>query len=138
MFDHCLYFNTSALARRLEREWAVAFKPFELTPPQAFTLRAVLEQPGMVQRELADQLAIARPTATRALDALEAKGLVIRRSHERDGREQTVQPTRDALALKAALNDASGKITSKLKRMLGSGEFADAVTQLRTIRSILR
>jgi len=43
MFDHCLYFNTSALARRLEREWTVAFKPFDLTPPQAFTLRAVLE-----------------------------------------------------------------------------------------------
>ena len=43
MFDHCLYFNTTALARVLERQWAEAFKPFDLTPPQAFLLRAVLE-----------------------------------------------------------------------------------------------
>jgi DNA-binding MarR family transcriptional regulator len=137
MFDHCLYFNTSALARRLEREWTVAFEPFDLTPPQAFTLRAVLECPGMLQRELADCLAIARPTATRALDALEGKGLIVRRSLERDGREQEIQPTRNAVAIKSALNEASGTITSKLKRLLGSGEFTEAVTKMRRIRSVL-
>ena len=42
MFDHCLYFNTTALARVVEREWAAAFKPFGLTPPQGFLLRLVL------------------------------------------------------------------------------------------------
>ena len=137
MFDHCLYFNTSALARRLEREWTVAFKPFDLTPPQAFTLRAVLEYPGMLQHELAERLAIARPTATRALDALEGKGLIVRRSLERDGREQEIQPTRDALAIKSALNEASGTVTSRLKKLLGPGEFTEAVTRMRRIRSAL-
>jgi hypothetical protein len=85
MFDHCLYFNTSALARRLEREWSAAFASFDLTPPQAFTLRAVVDRPGMLQGELAQELAIARATATRALDGLESKGLIKRHSHERDG-----------------------------------------------------
>jgi DNA-binding MarR family transcriptional regulator len=137
MFDECLYFNTSALARRLEREWTVAFEPFGLTPPQAFTLRAVLDHPGLLQGELAEGLAIARPTATRALDTLEAKGLIKRVSLERDGREQAIQPTSEAIALKSALNEASGVITRKFKRLLGAGEFSDVVTRLRTIRSAI-
>ena len=87
MFDHCLYFNTTALARQLEREWAKAFEPFGLTPPQAFMLRAILDQPGLMQSEIARTLTIARPTATRALDGLMAKGLIERRSSARDGRE---------------------------------------------------
>ena len=137
MFDDCLYFNTSALARRLERVWTVAFEPFDLTPPQAFTLRAVLDHPGLLQRELAEGLAIARPTATRALDALEAKGLIKRVSLERDGREQAIHPTSEAVTMKAALNEASGVVTRKLKRLLGAGEFSDVVAKLRTIRAAI-
>ncbi len=137
MFDHCLYFNTSALARQLEREWSVAFKPFDLTPPQAFMLRAILDQPGMLQRELADALVIARPTATRALDGLEQKKLISRRSSERDGRESTIHPTPAAAILKAALNDASATVTTRLKKRLGAGEFADTVTRVKQVRSTL-
>jgi hypothetical protein len=51
MFDHCIYFNTTALARALEREWTAAYKPFGLTPPQGFMLRAVLAKPGIVQSD---------------------------------------------------------------------------------------
>ena len=137
MFDHCLYFNTSALARRLEKEWAAAFSPFDLTPPQAFMLRAVLERPGMLQRELAEVLAIARPTATRALDGLESKGLIVRRALERDGREQEIQPTARGESLKQALNQASGAVTARLKKSLGTDEFADIVTKVRGVRSAL-
>jgi DNA-binding MarR family transcriptional regulator len=138
MFDHCLYFNTAALARQLEREWTVAFQPFDLTPPQAFMLRAVLDQPGLLQREIADQLTISRPTATRALDGLEAKGLVERRASERDGRELSIHPRPKAVAMKTALNEASGAVTARLKKLLGAGEFNETVTRLRGVRSALR
>ena len=93
MFDHCLYFNTSALARRLEREWAQIFAAFDLTPPQAFMLRAVIDRPGMLQSELSEELSIARATATRALDGLEAKGYIERRRSTGDGRETSISPT---------------------------------------------
>ena len=56
MFDHCLYFNTTALARVVEREWARAFKPLGVTPPQGFLLRLVLARPGLSQYEIADAL----------------------------------------------------------------------------------
>jgi DNA-binding MarR family transcriptional regulator len=137
MFDHCLYFNTTALARRLEREWTEAFGAFGLSPPQAFMLRVVLDKPGLLQRELADELSIARPTATRALDFLQTKGLIERRGRDGDGREIGIHPTKDAIAIHAALNEASGAVTSRLKKMLGSAEFGVTVAKIRGVRSAL-
>jgi DNA-binding MarR family transcriptional regulator len=138
MFERCLYFNTSALARRLEREWARVFEAFELTPPQAFMLRAVLDRPGMLQSELSEQLSIARPTTTRALDGLEQKGYIERRRSQGDGREISIVPTAEAIRLKTSLNEASGTVTAKLRKMLGSVEFTDAVSKIRSVRFALR
>jgi len=133
MFDHCMYFNTTALARQLERVWSEAFKPFDLTPSQAFTLRAVLSRPGMLHSELADTLRIARATATRAVDGLVSRGLLERRPTQRDGREWEIHPTSNALPLKDPLNAASGAVTERLKAELGDDMFAGFVQQARSI-----
>lgn len=138
MFDHCLYFNTTALARRLEQEWTDAFARFELSPPQAFMLRAVLARPGLLQGELAYELSIAKSTATRGLDFLVTKGLVVRCRRDGDGREVCIQPTNEAIAIHAALNEASGAVTSKLKRILGVAEFGVSVSKIRGVRSALK
>jgi DNA-binding MarR family transcriptional regulator len=137
MFDHCLYFNTTALARRLEREWTDAFAPFGLTAPQAFMLRAVLDRPDMLQSELSTELSIARATATRALDGLEAKKYITRSSTANDGREVLIRPTAAAIQLKAALNDASGAVTARMKAVLGNAEFTTTVSKIRSVRSVL-
>jgi DNA-binding MarR family transcriptional regulator len=137
MFDHCLYFNTSALARRLEREWTEAFAPFDLTAPQAFMLRAVLDRPGMLQSELSKELSIARATATRALDGLEAKRFIARSSTAGDGREVSIKPTAAAIQLKVALNEASGAVTTRMKAALGSAEFSSTVSKIRDVRLAL-
>ncbi len=70
MFEQCLYFNTTSLARQVERQWTQAFKPFGLTPSQAFMLRVVLDKAPLLAREIAEELNISRPTATRGLDHL--------------------------------------------------------------------
>ncbi|HKP58580.1 MAG TPA: MarR family winged helix-turn-helix transcriptional regulator [Polyangiales bacterium] len=137
MFDQCLYFNTSALARLLERLWSDAFRSFELTPPQGFLLRAVLDSPGLSQRELAELMRIARPTATRALDGLEAKRLIERRMSPADAREQLVFPTRSAETIKTALNAASANLTKQLKQQLGKDTFERTVERIRNLRSAL-
>lgn len=135
MFDHCLYFNTTALARVLEREWAKAFKPFGLTPSQAFMLRVVLEKPGLLQSELAEELAISRSTATRTLDGLQKMKLLDRWATERDGRESAIQPTATAMAMKDSLNSASAEVTRRLKKELGAAHFEDTVNKVKDIRS---
>lgn len=137
MFDHCMYFNTSALARRLDREWGEAFAPFRLTPPQGFMLRAIIERPGMVQSELALEMSIARPTATRALDGLERLGLMERRPRESDGREVAVYPTRKGAALRGGLNEAAAAVTKRLQRLVGEDVFSDTVSRVKSIRSAL-
>ncbi|MDO9358692.1 MAG: MarR family transcriptional regulator [Polaromonas sp.] len=138
MFDHCLYFNTTALARLVEREWAAAFKPFDLTPPQGFMLRLVLGRPGLSQHELASELTIARPTATRLLDGLQALGLVERRESDLDGRHWSVFPTAAALALHTDLNAASGQVTQRIQRQVGKDTFTDTVAKVRGVCSALK
>jgi len=137
VFDHCLYFNTTALARLLEREWTTAFASFALTPPQAFLLRLVLERPGLSQRELADAMTIARPTATRVLDGLETKKLIVRRAGKADGREQRIHPTPKAEAIRDGLNASSGGVTRRLKQLLGPQVFEQTVGKLRAVRAAL-
>lgn len=137
MFDHCLYFNTTALARVLEREWTRAFKPFGLTPSQAFMLRVVLAKPGLLQSELASEMVISRPTATRTLDGLQKLNLVQRCGTATDGRENAIFPTAEAGAMQAGLNAASGAVTKRLKHTLGAGVFDDIVAGIKGTRSAL-
>ncbi|MEZ0471545.1 MarR family winged helix-turn-helix transcriptional regulator [Luteimonas salinilitoris] len=137
MFDRCLYFNTAALSRMLERVWTQAFSPFGLSPPQAFLLRAVIAQPGQLQRELADVLTITRPTATRLLDGLQQRELIERRSSGNDGRELEIHPTAAALAIANDLNRASAAVTRRLQKTLGERRFGDVVAQMRQVREML-
>jgi len=138
MFEQCLYFNTTSLARQLEREWVKAFKPFGLTPSQAFMLRVILDKPQSYQNELAKEMKITKPTASRGLDGLAKLGLIERRASEQDAREIQIYPTPQAKELKNDLNAASGEVTKKLKKLLGSNEFDDVVGKLRGISSALR
>lgn len=138
MFEQCLYFNTTSLARQLEREWTRAFKPFGLTPSQAFMLRVVLNKASLLQSELASEMNISRPTATRALDGLERLSLIKRVASEKDGREQEIHPTKKAMEMKEAINAASVAVAKRLKKSLGTSHFEDAVDQIRGISSALK
>jgi DNA-binding MarR family transcriptional regulator len=138
VFDGCLYFNGTALARLLEREWTRAFAPFELSPPQGFMLRSLIERPGLSQGELAEALTISRPTATRLLDGLERKGLVRRVVAAEDRRESLIHPTSAALKLGPALNAASGQVTRRLKQLLGAQAFDQTVALVRAANTQLK
>ena len=137
MFDHCLYFNTTALARVLEREWADAFRPLGLTPSQAFMLRVILDQPGLLQSELATEMTITRPTATRSLDGLQKLKLIERRPGKNDGREYEIHPTALAVSMKDKINSASGEVTKRMKKALGVTHFDDTVAKVKKVRMSL-
>lgn len=138
MFDHCLYFNTTALARLVDKEWTIAFKPFGVTPSQGFMLRLVLKKPGLLQHQIADELTISRPTATRLLDGLEALKLVERRRIESDGRHWAVYPTAPAETMHAAINKASGEVTRRIQQTIGKDNFDDTVSRVRSVSSALK
>ena len=137
MFEHCLYFNTTSLARKLEREWTQAFKPFALTPPQAFMLRVILQRQTALQNELANEMNITRSTATRTLDGLQKLGYIKRLANTNDGRELQIQPTAKAEKIKDALNNASGEVTKKFKKLLGDDVFERVVKEVKSVCEVI-
>jgi len=138
MFDHCLYFNTTALARVVEREWARAFKPLGVTPPQGFLLRLVLAQPGLSQYEIAAALTITAPTATRLIDGLQKAGLLERRQDPEDARRWSVHPTPKARKMQEALNESSGGVTRRIQAHIGKEHFLETVGKVRAVCSALK
>jgi len=137
MFEQCLYFNTTSLARKLEREWTQAFKAFGLTPPQAFMLRVVLQKETALHSELASEMNITRSTATRTLDGLQKLGYIKRIPNTEDGRELHIQPTAKAQKIKEELNNASGEVTKKFKKLLGNDVFERVVGEVRTVSEVI-
>ncbi|MDB5546423.1 MAG: MarR family transcriptional regulator [Hyphomicrobiales bacterium] len=135
MFEECLYFNATSLARKLERLWSRAFSPFGLTPAQAFMLRVILDKPGSLQNVVAKQMNVTRSTATRTLDGLERLGLVERRDSPQDGREFQIHPTGAAVAIKDGLNRASANVTRMLKQNLGQDVFQRVVGEIRATQN---
>ena len=133
MFEQCLYFNTTSLARKLEREWTVAFKPFSLTAPQAFMLRVIVQKPASLQSELANEMNISRSTATRTLDGLQKLGYIKRSSSNKDGRESEIHPTSKATKVIDEINQASGEVTKRLRKLLGNVDFERVVGDVRTV-----
>ena len=115
----------------------MAFKPFGLTPSQAFMLRVILEKPASYQNALAKEMNITKPTASRGLDGLEKLGLIERMPSSEDAREVEVHPTKKAKAMRDGINAASGDVTKKFKKLLGGDEFLDIVDKLRGISNVL-
>ena len=138
MFDHCLYFNTTALARVVEREWTQAFKPLGVTPPQGFLLRLVLARPGLSQFEIAKELTISRPTATRLIDGLQSLGLLERRESGHDARHWSVHATARGRAMEEALNTASAAVTRRIQQHVGKDNFLETVGKVRAVCSALK
>jgi DNA-binding MarR family transcriptional regulator len=137
MFEECLYFNTNSLARTVSRIWKAAYRPFDLSPPHAFLLRAVLAKPGISPCELAGELNLSRSTITRFLDSLERRDLLERKPTEKDGRELQVFPTNKAKKIRQELDDIGKNLTKIMKQKIGKKELSLTVAQLRKIRKTI-
>lgn len=106
MFDRCLYFNVNALARVVNKQWTEAFKQFDLSPAHGYMLRVVLSQPGISQKQLADELRLEKSTITRFIDVLVKKGFVVRkRGNTEDARELSIYATKQAKEIHTKLED---------------------------------
>jgi len=134
MFRECLYFNTNSLARTVNRIWTKAYRRFELSPPHAFLLRAVLAKPGLLPRDLAEELNLSRSTISRFLDSLEKRTLLVRKPTKKDGRELQVFPTQKAKEIHRELDDIGKNLTKLMHEKIGKNELSQTVTNLRGVQ----
>lgn len=137
MFEQCLFFNSNALARTVSRIWTEAYRQFDLSPQHAFLLRTVLAKPGLLPRELAEELHLSRSTITRFLDSLEKRELLIRQSTANDGREFQIFPTQQAKAIHQALDETGENLTKQMQKIVGKDDLVMTVAKLREIQKEL-
>jgi len=128
MFERCLYFNLNALTRKVNKIWEQAFREFGLSPAHAYLLRLVLANPGITQTGIATELKLAKSTVTRFVEALEAKGYLLR---NKSGREQLVFPTKMAKAIGAQLEQEGNTLYRRMIKNLGNDALVQLVGDLR-------
>jgi DNA-binding MarR family transcriptional regulator len=101
-YAQCLYFTTSALARKVEKLAVESWKPTGLSPSHGYLLLAVLDEPGVQPSQLAAHLQLQPSTITRLIEKLETFRLVIRTT---EGRVTNVYPTKKAKELQSQMQD---------------------------------
>lgn len=134
MFERCLYFNVNALARRVNAIWDDAFAEFDLSPAHTYLLRLVLENPGITQTRIAEELRLEKSTVTRFIHVLEDKGMVKR---ARAGRETLVQPTAQAKKIRIQLERKGELLYQRMQAAVGNAELGEMVQQLRDTAACL-
>lgn len=118
--------------RRLEAAFSRA--GHDITSAEVRVAMAVVEEPGLRQRQLAERLHIEPMTLTAHLDRLVAKGLVERRADPLDRRAKQVHPTPAAAPMLETLRAASAEV-----RVAQVGDLdADEVAVLRRLLQRVR
>ena len=130
MFEQCLYFNSNALVRQLNRIWDEAFSDTGLSAPHGYLLRTICHNEGLSQKEISIELQLDKSTVTRFANVLINKKL-IRRSASDDGRENRLYPTANGKKLGIKLDDIGKQLYSNMKKKLGSQRFGGLVKELR-------
>ena len=137
MFEKCIYFNTNALARQINKVWDDAFRPYGLSPAHAYVLRVVLDQPGTSMTQIAEILELAPSTVTRFIESLMNKNLLTRISDNNDKRSTKIHPTDSAKKIHRQLEQTGKALYVKMNTLIGENEFAGLVKEMRDIRQQL-
>lgn len=114
--DNSLGFLLGVAYRKISQLLLQRLKPYDITPEQWSVLFRIRNREGIIQKQIADLAGKDRPTTTRILDALEAKGLVTRHSDPSDRRSFLVFCT------------AKGKEIADLAMPIEQKTIADAVS----------
>ncbi len=137
MFEKCIYFNSNALVRQINRIWDEAFKPLGLSPAHAYVLRVVLEQPGISMKQIAEVLELAPSTVSRFVDSLINKKLLSRKLDGEDRRGTRIFPTAAAEKIHQQLEDTGKKLYTNMNKIMGKKAFTELVDDMRSIRQRL-
>jgi DNA-binding MarR family transcriptional regulator len=121
--DHSLGFLLGATYRKLTNFFAGRIKEFGLTPEQWAVLFRVREEDGLIQKEIADRAGKDKPTTTRILDTLEAKGFVTKRASEHDRRSFQVFITKQGKETADAIEPIEYSAIAEISQVMSIEEY---------------
>lgn len=115
-FARCLYFSSSALARKIEKLAQESWDRVNLSPSHGYLLVLVLESPGIQPKAISEQLQLQPSTVTRLLEKLEEKKLLVRTS---EGKLTNVYPTPKGKELWPKMQECISDFHSKCAILVG-------------------
>jgi DNA-binding MarR family transcriptional regulator len=122
-----------AVARQLRETSQATLAPWDITPSHFRALRVLKRHGVMRLSELSDHLRIAPRSATEVVDALESRGLVLRRPDPGDRRATLVEVTGHGAEVLDAIRAARG---TEAERVFGRLSPADRAHLARILRKL--
>lgn len=123
----CLYFTSSALARKVEKLAQQSWDKVGLSPSHAYLLMIALEEPGIQPSSLAPQLQLQPSTITRLIEKLEDQKLIVRIT---TGKTTNVYPTPKAKELYPKMKECVKEFTTNCANLVGKDESLKLIQSL--------
>lgn len=126
------------IRQRLREPLETEFARGGLTAPQRMVMQVLVQSEGLSLKELSARLSLAHSTVSGIVDRLQARGLVVRRRDEADGRATVIAPSaevRDFLSNRMP-ELAMSPLTEAL-RGASKGEQATVLRGLRKLRALV-
>ncbi len=134
MFDGCIYFNLSALTRKVTKIWEEEFAKLGLSPSHGYLLFAIAENPDAPQKELGEIMELDPSTVTRFVDALVVRGLAEKPVR---GKGADIHLTADGKRRYRKIKKAMDALYGKMRDHFGEKEFGSFVEGLYEARRSL-
>ncbi len=132
MFDRCLYFNTNHLSRVVSKLWKEAYAEVNLSPSHAYLLRLLLKQPGLVQKEIGQQLHLEKSTITRFVDKMVDEGYLVRSTAaSRNLKEQQIFATAKAKKMAIRLEQIGDELYHKMQSAIDAKTLSSLVSSIK-------
>lgn len=132
MFDRCLYFNSNHLSRVVEKIWKDAYAELDLAPAHAYLLRLVLQQPGLSQRQISEELHLEKSTITRFIDKMVQQGYLLRKQNaEASLREQHIFPAQNAKRIEHRLNEIGDELYGSMQAQINKEDLSILVNLIK-------
>lgn len=135
--DQSVGFRLSRVARARRRAWTEEIEALQITPPQASTLRSIVEQPSQSLRSLARTLGVDPMSAKRCIDELESRGLIRSTSAPGDRRPRVLNVTELGLALAREIDQRVRRQEASLREVLSQREYETLVKVLHRLEEHL-
>jgi DNA-binding MarR family transcriptional regulator len=126
--------HLSIIRQRLREPLETEFARGGLTGPQRMVMQALVQSEGLSLKQLSAQVSLAHSTVSGIVDRLQARGMVVRRRDEADGRATVIAPSapvRDFLA-----NRMPELAISPLTEALRGASDSEQATVLRGLRKL--
>ena len=122
------------IRQRLREPLETEFARGGLTAPQRIVMQALVQSEGLSLKQLSAQVSLAHSTVSGIVDRLQARGLVIRRKDEADGRATVIAPSAEVRDFVS--NRMPELAISPLTKALRGASKSEQATVLRGLRKL--